>query len=266
VDFGWAKLRGANLYEANLTNANLNEANLSGAILYGAKLSGTNLNGANLSEATCGATIFADTDLSFCRGLETVYHLGPSSIGLDTIFKSKGKIPEIFLRGAGVPDIFIQYMGSLTGKAFAFYSCFISYSTKDKAFAQRLYADLQNKGVRCWLFPEDAKWGETLWGEIDSSIKLHDKVVLVCSEDSLQRPAVLRELERSLQKEDRDRKNVLFPIRLDDYIFDGWEHERKADVVKKVVGDFRKWKDHDAYQKSFDRLLRNLKGKAVASF
>jgi hypothetical protein len=69
---------------------------------------------------------------------------------------------------------------------------------------------------------------------------------------------VLREIERGLQREDREKKNVLFPIRIDDYIFDKWEHERKADVVKKVVGDFRQWKDHDAYQESFARLLKDL--------
>ena len=38
---------------------------------------------------------------------------------------------------------------------------------------------------------------------------------------------------------------------------------RKADVVKKVVGDFRKWKDHDAYAKAFDRLLRDLKSEKL---
>jgi len=25
------------------------------------------------------------------------------------------------------------------------------------------------------------------------------------------------------------------------------------------IGDFRAWKDHDSYQKSFERLLRDLK-------
>jgi len=32
---------------------------------------------------------------------------------------------------------------------------FISYSSKDQAFAERLHADLQNKGVRCWFAPHD---------------------------------------------------------------------------------------------------------------
>jgi hypothetical protein len=32
---------------------------------------------------------------------------------------------------------------------------------------------------------------------------------------------------------------VLFPIRLDDYIFTGWNHYHKADVLAKNVEDFR---------------------------
>src|SRR5215207_600034 len=38
-----------------------------------------------------------------------------------------------------------------------FYSCFISYSSKDQDFAERLHVDLQNNGVRCWFAPEDLK-------------------------------------------------------------------------------------------------------------
>ncbi len=88
------------------------------------------------------------------KGLETVRHDGPSTIGIDTIYKSKDNIPEAFLRGAGVPEDFIVYMKSLAGNPIEFYSCFISYSSQDDDFAQRLYADLQAKNVRCWRFDE----------------------------------------------------------------------------------------------------------------
>ena len=77
-------------------------------------------------------------------------------------------------------------------------------------------------------------------GEIDTAIRHYDKLVVICSENSLQSPPVIREIERALQKEDRDHKNVLFPIRTDDYLFEAWEHPRKADVVSKVAGDFRR--------------------------
>jgi len=158
-----------------------------------------------------------------------------------------------------VPDIFIQFAASLVGKPIEFYSCFLSYSTKDDQFAQQLYRDLQSNGVRCWRFPESARWGETVWGEIDRGIKLYDKLVLILSEHSLQSGPVLRELERALQREDTEKREILFPIRFDDFVFGGWHHERKADVTRKVIGDFSNWKDADAYQKAFARLLRDLK-------
>ena len=179
-DFRGADLRGANLREADLHSAILRLANLVGATLKTSDFRGAYLIGADVSEAYLGeanlrranldnsdftdarviSTVFGDNDLSTVKGLETVRHDGPSTVGVDTIYKSKGNIPEAFLRGAGVPEDFITYMKSLVGKAIEFYSCFISYSSKDDDFAQRFYADLQAKNVRCWKFVENAKWGE----------------------------------------------------------------------------------------------------------
>ena len=115
--------------------------------------------GANLTNAFALGTNFGDLDLSVVTGLETVVHEGPSTIGIDTIYKSKGKIPGVFLRRCGVPEEFIAYIASMVGRPIEYYSCFISYSTKDQAFAERLYADLQAKGVRCWFDPHDVKGG-----------------------------------------------------------------------------------------------------------
>jgi len=55
---------------------------------------------------------------------------------------------------------------------------------------------------------------------------------------------------------------VLYPIKLDETVTrtrQAWA----ADIRRqRLVGDFTCWKDHDAYQKAFDRLLRDLKAKA----
>jgi hypothetical protein len=229
-----------------------------GADLTFAHLTEADLNFSDFTEAYLGSTVFGDNDLSTVNGLETLHHLGPSTIGIDTIYKSKGNIPDGFLRGCGVPDDLIIYMRSLVGKAIDYYSCFISYSSQDDDFAQRLYADLQAENVRCWKFDENAKWGEAVWGEIDTAIRHYDKLVVICSEHSLQSQPVIREIERALQKEDREHKNVLFPIRIDDYLLDAWEHPRKADVVSKVAGDFRTWRDPAAYSLAFPRFLDAL--------
>lgn len=286
ADFRNAGLNGADLTDARMPRANLDGADLSGAYLRSAdlaraKLSNTKLthacfNAANLfatdfTGAICWSTLFADVDLSETHGLDSTIHRGPSSLGLDTFFKSKGKIPQAFLRGAGIPDIFIQYAASLSGAAFEFYTCFISYSTQDEEFASRLHNDFQASGIRCWKWDHDARTGRSLWGEIDQAIRVSDKLVLIASESSLQSPAVNREIERALIQEDERFKrrvageqnadgDVLFPVRLDDFIFKGWNHERKVDVTKKVVADARGWdKDSALYRRVLDRLVRDLK-------
>ncbi len=281
ADLSEANLSEANLREANLSRANLSRAtlwqadlsyaylgadlsraDLSRATLHEADLSGANLDEANLSEAVVGWTRFTDVDLSVVKGLETVKHIGPSSIGIDTIYRSHGAIPEVFLREAGVPDTFLTYMRSLVGQPFEYFSCFISHSSKDKRFCERLYADLQANHVRSWYFPADARWGEPIWGEIDRSIKVYDKLIVVCSEHSLQSIPVQREMERALSREDQEHKNILFPIRIDNYLFECWEHRRKADVVAKVVGDFRGWNRSAAkYDAALKKLLSALQAQ-----
>jgi uncharacterized protein YjbI with pentapeptide repeats len=152
-----ATLQNVNLSMANLSGANLSRArllncNLSGASLSHTNLTSTNISGSNLERTILFFTIIGNVNLRDVKNIEKAIHYGPSHIDLLTIYGSDENLPKSFLRGCGVPENFIQYMSSLTGKAFDFYSCFISYSSKDQAFAERLYSDLQNIGVR-WSEP-----------------------------------------------------------------------------------------------------------------
>jgi hypothetical protein len=60
----------------------------------------------------------------------------------------------VFLRGCGLPETLLEYLPYLLSQPIQFYSCFLSYSTRDQDFANRLYTDLQIRGVRCWFAPE----------------------------------------------------------------------------------------------------------------
>ncbi len=153
--------------------------------------------------------------------------------------------------------------------ALKFYSCFISFTESDDALSERLYNDLKASGVRCWRWKEDAKWGKTLMKSVDEAVRDYDKLIVICSEQSLNSPPVVREIERALQKEDElvrqgKEQETLFPIRVDDYIFSGWNHPRKADVLAKHVGDFCMWRELEVYRKQLNRLVRDLKTNADA--
>lgn len=257
-------LHEADLSRADLSGANRGRAELLGVYLWNAglrkaDLREANLRGANLKDATCLETIFANVDLGETKNLDSIDHRGPSTIGIDTLFNSRGNIPEAFLRGCGVPDQMIEYAKSLTGKAIDYYSCFISYSSKDEEFAKRLWEGLQAKNVRCWLACEDMKIGDKIRPTIEESIRLHDKLFLILSEHSMKSKWVKHEVENALDLEIEREKTVLFPVRVDDTVMKSKADWAGATKEKRHIGDFTRWKEHDAYSEAFERLLRDLK-------
>jgi hypothetical protein len=259
ANLGAVDLEGADLQGADLRGASLAGANLAWTILVGAHLEEANLSGANFTSCKVARTIFATVDLSNVKGLTTVDHWGPSSIGIDTIYRSNGEIPGEFLRGAGVPDDLIEHALSIAG-ATPFYSCFIRYSVVDQEIARRLHADLQSKGIRCWFAPEDVLT-DAIQDRIDESIRVYDKIVIVLSENSIQSQWIEQEVEMALAKEREQNKAVLFPIRVDNTVMmvkTGWPV-----LIRKTryIGDFNNWKDRNSYVKTFVRLLRDLKAK-----
>jgi len=138
------------------------------------------------------------------------------------------------------------------------YSCFISYSSNDQDFAERLHADIQNKGVRCWFAPHDLPIGAKTWDAIDEAIKSRDKLLLILSENSIGSDWVEDEVNKAFAEE-RDRKQlVLFPVRIDDAVMKSPEPWARKLRDQRNIGDFRNRKDHDTYQASLNRLLRDL--------
>jgi uncharacterized protein YjbI with pentapeptide repeats len=280
VEISDAILRGANLREANLSDAILRGANLSGASLRGANLSGaelsradlsgtdlreanlsranlweTNFGGADLNEVTLAWTSFGSIDLRRVKGLESVRHAGPSQIGIDTIYRSNGEIPEMFLRGSGVPESFIVQMKALVSamQPIQFYSCFISYSMKDQDFADRLYADLQGKGIRCWFAPHDIVAGKKVHEQIDEAIRVYDRLVLILSSESMASEWVKTEIAKARKREVKEKLRVLFPLRLVEFeTLRDWEcfdsdtgKDSAREIREYFIPDFSRWKEHE---------------------
>jgi hypothetical protein len=212
----------------------------------------------DFTNSTFDGNTFIHVSLEDTRGLETINHFSPSSIGIDTFFQSGG-LPEVFLRGCGAPEEFIQYAASLVDKPIDFYSCFLSYSSKDDEFARSFYKDLQEKNVRTWFAPEDLKIGDRFDLRIDESIRIHDKLVIILSTNSVNSDWVEREVKSALEREQKERKDVLFPIAIDEEGFTSKQPWAKDIRLKRHIGDFRKWKSHDDYTAAFDRLVRGLK-------
>lgn len=278
ADLRAAYLKGANLNDADLSGANLIGADLNGAKLVGTNLAGARLDaanfvwadmrGANLSKTRLQETILCDTNLTSSLGLDTCQHFGPSVLDHRTLARS-GTLPLTFLRGCGLPDKLIQYLPSLLNEAVQFYSCFISYSTKDEAFAQRLHADLQDNGVRCWFARQDIRGGRKIHEQIDDAIRVHDRLLLVLSEHSMNSQWVQTEIAKARQRGIHEKRRVLFPVRLVhmDTVRE-WEcfdadtgNDAAREIREYFIPDFSDWKNHNAYLNAFKRLLQDLKSE-----
>jgi hypothetical protein len=262
-DLSRADLRAADLSVTGLQGAYLYEADLSGADLRGANLlmtyfGRTNLSRVNLSGAHLWETVFADVDLSETIGLDNCTHRGPSTLDFRTLARS-GNLPISFLRGCGLPDLLVEYLPSLRGEAIQFYSCFISYSSKDQLFGDRIYADLQNAGVRCWFAPHDLPTGARIWDAIDEAIRLRDKLLIILSEVSIASDWVEDEVNKAFAEERERKTSVLFPVRIDDAVLTTPEPWARKLRDQRHIGDFRQWESAERYKKSLERLLRDLK-------
>lgn len=136
-----------------------------------------------------------------------------------------------------------------------YYSCFISYSTKDEDFAQKLYSDLKAAGVACWYVPEDMKIGDKIRDTLHEAVWTKSKLLLILSKHSVHSDWVEEEAETAIAKERDVGTLMLFPIRLDDAVMAlkvGWAAHIKR---TRHIGDFRQ---QEKYQQQLKRLLRDL--------
>ena len=288
ADLTGADLTGAILHGVNLSYANLSETVLHGADFSGADLryanltfahlSGADLRAANLSATTIGRTTFGNTDLSYVKGLETVDHREPSTIGIDTINLSKGNILKIFLRGCGLsdwqieaaklhrPDLTNDQLASIlysiydlrAQQAIQISPLFISYTHKDGAFVDQLEVHLVNAGIRFWRDVHHATAGR-LERQIDRAIRLNPTVLLVLSENSVNSDWVEHEarLARKLEKEFG--RDVLCPIALDGSWKEcGWPERLREQIQEYNILDFSNWRDTAHFDRMYRRLIDGL--------
>jgi uncharacterized protein YjbI with pentapeptide repeats len=269
ADFGGADLGGAQLSGADLRNATFVGANLAAADLSQADLTGAEFAKANLRDVIIAGAVLINLDLTpFCTSTGVVADQG--TVDFRSILRSVNA-PDLraFLRRTGMPDVFVQYMvdsaRSLDPKQVftLLQSTFISYGGPDEAFARKLNDALKRRGVVTFFFKDDAPPGENLHRVMRKGVNEHDRVILVCSKASLERPGLLNELEETLKREARDGgRAYLLPIRLDDYVIDEWEPSEPdvAQTVRdRVIADFRLHEDPARFEAEVSRLIAVLR-------
>ncbi|MEZ4502506.1 MAG: toll/interleukin-1 receptor domain-containing protein [Dehalococcoidia bacterium] len=261
ADLRDANLRGADLVYADLTDANLDGADLADTSLSRTSFARSSLRGVRMAGARMWGAVIVGTDLSSIAGLASVTHGSPSIVDEQTL-RASPDLPDVFLRGVGLSDDLISLYRSWGG-AVRFYSSFISYSRANHDFASRLHDALQANGVRTWLDSHDLAWGAKTRRDVFDAIRVHEKLIVVLSEESLASDWVESEVEEARRKERETGRDVLFPVRIDDAIQDsaaGWARDLWN---TRNVGDMTGWHDHPTFERQFAEMLRWLRAGRV---
>jgi len=273
-----ANLEGAALHRATLHGAKLNRANLRKAYLWLTDLADANLQGSNLTGVLLGPTYLVNVDLSDTKGLEEVIHQFPSHISTSTLKRSKGKIPEKFLRGCGLSDWEVEsaklYQPEISSKevidivnriydlranrAIQINPIFISYSHKDGPFVDEMEKHMVKRGIRFWRDIHDATAGR-LEKVVDQAIRLNPSVLLILSESSVKSDWVEHEARMARKLEKELGRDVLCPITLDDaWKSCHWPARLREQIMEYNILDFSKWMDEEEFGKMFRKLIAGL--------
>ena len=262
-----ADLTGANLNRAALNGANLSNVNLQGADLYEAVLNNPVLAGAKFSGCIVGYTVFRNCDLSVAEGLDQLRHDAPSTIGIDALYRSGGGIPDVFLRNAGLPESICEFQRSLKEAGPLPGDCFISCSAQDAAFAQTLQAALQDLGVPCWVYAEDARGNPLVerhstsdQEEVERGVRVYDKLVVVCTQEAMDSETVRNDITQAQELQDRRDRWVLYLVAPDETVISSRGRLARTLSSEHVVFDLRTLEsDPQSSREEIGRLVEELK-------
>lgn len=247
---------GADLTDADCTRGDFRATNLSRTIFDGTLLLDVDFNAAELND-----TKLYDLDLGSTKGLYSVIHMGPSSVGIDTLLKSRGRIPVEFLAGAGIPREFAAGVGFKEDDS-AYPSCFISHCSKDEVFVDKLVSDLKASSILCWQ--NGAEGGRELMAQIKEAIYRHEKVLVILSSNSITSDWVKTEILMARERELIEKTQILFPILIEPFeVLENWLFSLAPHIRRYYIPDFKKWRNPECYKLAFEALLRSLRQSKI---
>jgi len=287
VNFADASLVGSDLRAANLDGADLSAADMRQVLLQKSRLTATtlrftyldsadleeadlrmayffrtSLTDANFTGVRIGQTTFGDLDLRSVKGLETLVASFPSTLGMNTVERSKGKLPDSFLRLIGLSDEAIRYVHTVKETPFYTPQCFLAYSWEEKAFADRLYEDLQQCGIRCWHVPHyvSAESGSGYTDEgVGGLLQPGDRFIVVASAALLAHERIKFEIGTAGAVSRQEKQPTVLLLRLGNFEQSRWREQFSQLASRWPTYDFSHWQDDNEYHHQLHRLVQALR-------
>ncbi len=257
TNFSWATLTGANLRGATLTATSLMMANLTGADLRGARITKADFESSILHRAVAGGSLFANCDLRSVIGLESMLHGAPSSITLDTLARSGGRIPRLFLQGAGVAEPLITAQDILTKQPRTFPTLLLIGSLSDSELSERLCRNLSQAHIPAWaLYPDDENALNTGESSLDHTV-YYDRLALLCTDAGLENPLTSRFFSELVRSAKQGGQASLIALGAGEAFYQ--RQDRLANGLRESLTiDMRGWEDAGTLESAVAHLVREL--------
>lgn len=124
---------------------------------------------------------------------------------------------------------------------------FISYSSKDRPFAEQIAQDLIHRGVKVWIDTLEMQVGDSLNKKIQTGILSSGWLAIILSPHSVSSPWVEKELSAALELELEKRSVFVLPLLYKDCVIPLFLRE-------KIYADFR-----HSYENGLCALLQKIK-------
>jgi len=127
---------------------------------------------------------------------------------------------------------------------------FLSHSSKDKPFIERIYNDLKKCQIEPWLDSEDIRHGKSWLDSIfEDSIPTCDAVLVYLTNDSIESQMVKREMDVAVLEQLKDKKVAFLPYISESNIRDKlradiqtrhtpvWDNDNYLSLLPKVISE-----------------------------
>ncbi|HEY8388947.1 MAG TPA: toll/interleukin-1 receptor domain-containing protein [Parasegetibacter sp.] len=166
----------------------------------------------------------------------TTSHEKVNLIDLQTILKSEIEASTLELHFGIHNSAIRSYILEMVSKM-EMHTVFISYSFCDKVIANRINEALKARGVFTFLWEKDSPAGQRLKKIMSYNVNKFDKLLFIASQNSLKSEACHFELSNGRKKQEKYWDLVLFPIHIDNFLFEVDEE----DIPRKARAEF--WKN-----------------------
>lgn len=131
---------------------------------------------------------------------------------------------------------------------------FISHSSQDKKFLDKLTSALRNDGVQTWRADKEVSAGENIQEKINDAISNTDYFIVLLSKHSTSSNWVNFELSAILNREVSKQQRIILPVLIEDC-------DIPFSLRDRLFADFR-----FSFEEGYEKLIKALKQKETKSY